>query len=96
MFSVSASDNPRGHHGQITLEAAGVAAEVDINVTEDETFICAPITANPIFNILLLGQRLQNKNLNTLCTRSLLQPSLLWGHVLIVSGDFTVSLHPGV
>ena len=54
MFSVSISDNLRGH-GQITLEAAGVAAEVDINVTEDETFMCAPITANPIFNILLLG-----------------------------------------
>ena len=30
-------------------------------------------------------------NLNTLCTCSLLQPSLLWGHVLVVSGDFTVT-----
>lgn len=45
MFSVSISDNLRGH-GQITLEAAGVAAEVDINVTEDETFMCAPITCS--------------------------------------------------
>ena len=30
-------------------------------------------------------------NLNTLCACSLLQPSLLLGHVLIVSGDFTVT-----
>ena len=29
--------------------------------------------------------------LNTLCTCSLLQPSLLLGHVLVVSGDFTVT-----
>ena len=30
-------------------------------------------------------------NLNTLCICSLLQPSLLLGHVLVVSGDFTVT-----
>ena len=30
-------------------------------------------------------------NLNTLCACSLLQPSLLLGHVLVVSGDFTVT-----
>ena len=29
--------------------------------------------------------------LNTLCACSLLQPSLLLGHVLVVSGDFTVT-----
>ena len=30
-------------------------------------------------------------NLNTLCACSLLQPSLLLGHGLVVSGDFTVT-----
>ena len=30
-------------------------------------------------------------NLNTLCACSLLQPSLLLGHVLVVSGDFTIT-----
>ena len=30
-------------------------------------------------------------NLNTLCACSLLQPSLLLGHLLVVSGDFTVT-----